>query len=76
MNEHEKGFENNEELKYSKEIADILRTYGDDYGFDEETCQEVAELPYGDAVELSYNLLTQIGFDAHTILFKYFDELE
>jgi hypothetical protein len=35
-----------------QEIADILRSYGEEHGFDEETCQEVADMPFGRPLRL------------------------
>lgn len=52
----------------SKEIADILRGYGEEHGFDEETCQEVEALSFVEAYEAAYGYLTQAGLDADEIL--------
>lgn len=59
-----------EALEYapSVELARVLHTLGQDYGFDNETVAEVAIVPYEQAFEMSYSYITQAGLDADQIL--------
>jgi hypothetical protein len=63
--------ENNEAENLSFEIAKILGELGSDYGFDPETVQEVARLPFDEAYETAYGYLLQAGLDADDILAQF-----
>jgi len=63
--------ENNETLNPSQEIADKLRDI-----FDPETCDEIAEMEFEDALEAAYGYLIQAGLDADEILSEFMDEPE
>lgn len=52
----------------SQEVANMLAAYGDDYGFDLKTCQEIAELPFEEALEMAYGYLVQAGLDPDEVL--------
>ena len=65
---------NQEEL--GQELADVLRSYGEERGFDEETCQEVADMPFGEAFEVAYGYLTQAGLDPDEILAPFMEQPE
>ena len=74
MSEVDSGsFEHQEEMELSFEVASILRKLGEDFGFDEETCREVALMPFDDAFEAAYGYLTQAGLDADEVLSSFFD---
>ncbi|MBL8158845.1 hypothetical protein JNJ66_00095 [Candidatus Saccharibacteria bacterium] len=54
---------------FSREIADMLqRELGPDYGFDDETIEEIAALPFEEAFAMAYNYLVQAGADADEVL--------
>jgi hypothetical protein len=65
--EQEPNLENSPEPE-SKEIADILRNYGEEYGFDAITCREIEAMSFEEAYEVAYSYLTQAGLDADEIL--------
>ena len=48
--------------------GDTLRALGEEHGFDKETCDEIAELPFDEAFETAYGYLVQAGFDPDEIL--------
>lgn len=52
----------------SIEIARILSSIGEEYGFDKETVDEIAEMPYTQAFEVAYGYLVQAGLDPDDIL--------
>ena len=60
--------EKNEILIQSKRIAETLRALGEDFGFDSETCDEIAKMPLEDALETAYGYLVQAGLDPEEIL--------
>jgi len=68
--------ENNETLNPSQEIANKLRDIGEEFGFDEETCDEIAEMEFEDALEAAYGYLMQAGLDADEILSEFMYESE
>lgn len=70
MNEfrYEPVSDKEKEPNLSQEIADKLRALGEDWGFDQETCDEIAQLPFGEAFEMAYSYLVQAGFDPDEIL--------
>ncbi len=70
MNEFLSGSGGEEERKTntSQEIGDTLRALGEEHGFDKETCDEIAELPFDEAFETAYGYLVQAGFDTDEIL--------
>ncbi len=49
-------------------IAQLLALIGEEYGFDDETLNEIASKPYEEAFELAYGYLTQAGLDADEVL--------
>lgn len=52
----------------SLEIANLLSVIGDEFGFDAETCAEIAAEPYVQAFETAYSYLMQAGLDADVVL--------
>jgi hypothetical protein len=59
----------------SKELADLLRfRYGETMGFDEETCEEIATLPFPEAFEAAYSYLTRAEIDADEALSHFMEE--
>ncbi len=58
----------------SHEIANILRGFGEEHGFDDETCEEVASQPFSEAFESAYGYLTQAGLDADEVLSHFMEE--
>ena len=70
--EHEPGFESEENL--GNEIANILRGYGEEHGFDSETCDEIAVMPFPDAFETAYGYLAQAGLDPDVVLASFMQE--
>ncbi len=52
----------------SAEIAELLGSLGEDFGFDPETIANIAELPFEEAFEEAYGLLKQAGLDADELL--------
>lgn len=57
-----------------KAIADRLKSFGDESGFDQQTCDEIAEMPFFDAFETAYSYLTQAGLDADEVLAEFMQE--
>lgn len=60
-----------EDKPSSEKIANTLLALGEDYGFDKETCQEVAELSTEEAFEAAYGMILQAGLDPDEILQDY-----
>lgn len=58
----------NPEFEGSQAIANILRTIGEEYGFDGETCDEIEALPFSEAFEVAYGYLMQAGLDPYRVL--------
>ncbi len=56
----------------SADIAEVLSLLGEDFGFDEETCAEVASMSFDDAFETAYGYLTQAGLDPDETLSTFF----
>lgn len=56
------------------EVIVILKELGEEFGFDEETCQEIAETSFEEAIESAYSYLTQAGLDADDVLECFFRE--
>lgn len=52
----------------SIEIARLLAVLGEEYGFDDETINEIAAEPYSQAFEMAYGYLMQAGIDADEVL--------
>ncbi len=52
----------------SQKIADELRSVGEELGFDPETCDEIARMPFDDAFETAFSYLTQAGLDPEEVL--------
>lgn len=68
--EHEPGSEAEKDAG-SQEIVDVLRDYGEDHGFDPETCDEIAALPFPEAFEAAYGYLSQAGLDPEEVLSRF-----
>ncbi|HLG91328.1 MAG TPA: hypothetical protein VI336_04190 [Candidatus Saccharimonadales bacterium] len=60
----------------SREIADLVKEFGEEFGFDEETCEEIAAMPFEDAFETTYGYLTQAGLDPDEVLAPFIEEPE
>ena len=60
------------ELLAGSEIADVLAPFEDD-GFDPETRNEIAVLPFDEAFETAYGYLMQAGLDADEILSSFME---
>ncbi len=69
--ENEPNFEQDQGL--GGEIADVLRGYGDEHGFDSETCDEIAAMVFPDAFETAYDYLTRAGLDPDEVLTKFME---
>lgn len=52
----------------SGEIARRMSAIGEEFGFDAETCAEIAAEPYAEAFETAYSYLMQAGLDADVVL--------
>lgn len=59
-----------------KEISDILEQYGEEHGFDAETCEEIAAMEFPDAFETAFSYLTHAGLDPDEILATFMEEPE
>lgn len=58
-----------EPISPSQEIANMLRgNYGEEFGFDAETVEEIAALPFSEAFEIAYSYLTSAEVDADAAL--------
>ena len=57
--EQDTGFESGPEEELGTEIADTLRPLGEEHGFDDETLDEIAAMPFSEAYETAYGYLTQ-----------------
>jgi hypothetical protein len=57
----------------SKDIVDRLRVLGEDYGFDPETCDEIAKLSFEEALETAYGYLVQAGIDPDDVLAEFIE---
>ncbi|MEX2006804.1 MAG: hypothetical protein WD877_01335 [Candidatus Saccharimonadales bacterium] len=68
------GSPNPEEQNPGQEIADVLSRLGEEYGFDSETCEEIAAMPFSDAFETAYSYLSQAGLDPDEILDEFMEE--
>lgn len=55
----------------SAELAGVLEGLGEEFGFDSETCAEIAGMPFAEAYETAYSYLTSAGLDADTILQRF-----
>ena len=75
--EDQNGFESGVESEdLGGEIADVLRTYGEEHGFDAETCEEIAAMPFPEAFETAYGYLAQAGLDPDEVLSRFMQEPE
>jgi hypothetical protein len=72
--ENEPIYESQEDS--GNEIAEVLRGYGEEHGFDAETCEEIAAMPFPEAFETAYSYLTSAGLDADTVLACFMQEPE
>ncbi len=57
-----------------QELADILSGYGEEHGFDAQTCEEIAAMPFDEAFEAAYSYLSQAGLDPDEILATFMEE--
>jgi hypothetical protein len=64
--EHDSGFE----------IARVLSGFGSELGFDAQTCDEIAEMPFPEAFETAYGYLAQAGLDPDEVLAQFMQETE
>jgi hypothetical protein len=55
------------------EIAAVLQAVGESAGFDPETCDEIAEMPFDEAFEIAYGYLAQAGLDPDAILAQFME---
>lgn len=62
-----------ESLLQSKMLAETVRLIGEEFGFDDETCDEIAELSFEEAIETTYGYLAQAGFDPDEVLADFID---
>lgn len=60
--------------KPGQELADILSSYGEEHGFDAQTCEEVADMEFEEAFETSYGYLSQAGLDPDEVLASFMEE--
>jgi hypothetical protein len=61
----------------SRELADLLQSqYGEVMGFDHDTCEEIAYMPFPEAFETAYSYLTQADVDADEALSRFMQEPE
>ena len=78
MNERLVDGVDNERLKQSIEIANILRDldkkFDGELGFDQETCEEIADAPFEEAFETAYSYLVQAGLDPEEVLSDFLEE--
>jgi hypothetical protein len=58
----------------SQKIAGILREFGEELGFDSETCDEIAVMPFDEAFETAYGYVTQADLDADEVLADFIEE--
>lgn len=66
--------ERQDDLSLSLEIAQLLfGDYGEEHGFDAETCAEIAEQPFEEAFQTAYSYLTQAGLDVDDVLARFID---
>lgn len=70
------NIEENEILFKSKKIAETLKALGENFGFDDETCVEIAEMPFEDAFESAYGYLVQAGLDPEEVLADFIEAPE
>lgn len=61
------------EAAKSDAVADVLRGIGEEYGFDAETCDEVAPHPFDEAFEIAYGHILQAGLDPDILLGSFTD---
>lgn len=60
--------ENCESLLRIEKLVETVRLIGEEFGFDDETCDEIAELSFDEAIETTYGYLVQAGFDPDEVL--------
>lgn len=60
--------ENCESLLRIEKLVETVRLIGEEFGFDDETCDEIAELSFEEAIETAYGYLAQAGFDPDEVL--------
>lgn len=56
----------------SEALSDVLKTFGDDYGFDEETCEKVAAMAYPQALEVAEGLLAHANLNPDELLAPFY----
>lgn len=70
------NIEEREILFRSKKIAEALKALGEDFGFDDETCDEIAEMPFENAFEAAYSYLVQADLDPEAVLADFIEAPE
>jgi len=68
--------EKSESLSQSGKITETLGYFGEDFGFDEETCTEIAEMPFEEAFETAYSYLVQAEIDPEEALCDFMEGSE
>lgn len=64
------------ECTESQHIAEILTRYGEEHGFDTETCDEIASMDFPDAFETAFGYLAQAGLDPEEVLASFIEPPE
>jgi|GEM_PF-4841840 len=67
--------ESDQQSPMSKEIADLMQPYCDEYDFDPNLCAEIEVLPPLHAFIVAYGYLSTEGLDAEQILSKYVEQV-
>lgn len=75
MSEFDKSSEN-EQITPSQELSKLLLGIGEEFGFDTETCNEIAEQPFEEAFETAYGYITQAGLNADEVLSDFLEQPE
>lgn len=57
-----------------EEVVGVLRSLGDEFGFDQVTLDEILETPFGQAFEMAYGYLVQAGLEAEEVLEVFLEE--
>lgn len=51
----------------------LLNSFGPEYGFDYETCNEIAAMPFEEAFQMAYSYLMQAGCDPDEVLAEFIE---
>jgi hypothetical protein len=57
----------------SQEIAGMLSELGEAHGFDAETCDDIGNQPFEEALETAYSYLASAGLDPDEFLAGFFE---